>query len=315
MRSPVISLSTSYLQPKFPDSGYDMMCEAAAMGFEYVELGHSTPVSSTEGILRALDEGIVKVSSLHNFCPIPPWTSGAQPNLFSPASKSKKESELWRRHTLNTAAFAAKTKAQAIVCHCGNLEYFFLNPARRVLGKISTNGYAALGNDAEYKKLASSYMLSAGKKAEKNGYKNIFENVSAIAGECAANNLDLGLENREGADELPLDWNIDALLGMFENTPNVYAWHDIGHSKKKELALLADQFELIERTLPKIRGWHLHDCDADGHDHIAVGRGCIDFKKLSKYFDPQRHIFTLELNRRVLRKDAADSLKRIQDLF
>ena len=39
---PVISLSTSYLQSKFKGDGYAMLQEAAAMGFEYVELGHST---------------------------------------------------------------------------------------------------------------------------------------------------------------------------------------------------------------------------------------------------------------------------------
>ena len=123
---PVISLSTSYLQSKYANDGYAMLCRAAELGYEYVELGHSTTNVSMEGIIKAVEEGVVKVSSLHNFCPIPPFAKGATPNLFSPATKSKKESELWLRHTRNTLEFAGRFGAKAVVCHCGYLSYFFM---------------------------------------------------------------------------------------------------------------------------------------------------------------------------------------------
>ena len=125
---PVISLSTSYLQTKYANDGYAMLCRAAELGYEYVELGHSTTNISMEGIIRAVEEGVVKVSSLHNFCPVPPFAKGATPNLFSPATKSKRESELWLRHTRNTLEFAGRFGAKAVVCHCGYLSYFFMRP-------------------------------------------------------------------------------------------------------------------------------------------------------------------------------------------
>ena len=125
---PVISLSTSYLQSKFKGDGYAMLQEAAAMGFEYVELGHSTTIQTVDGIVKALEEGVVKASSVHNFCPIPPFASGASPNLFSPSTKSKIESGQWLRHTRNTLDFAGIFKAKAMVMHGGSLSYFFARP-------------------------------------------------------------------------------------------------------------------------------------------------------------------------------------------
>ncbi|MBO5781925.1 MAG: hypothetical protein J6R08_05635, partial [Opitutales bacterium] len=58
---PVIALSTSYFRQDYAD-GYEMLCKCAELGFEYVELGHNTSMNLVEGILKAVKEGIVKVS-------------------------------------------------------------------------------------------------------------------------------------------------------------------------------------------------------------------------------------------------------------
>lgn len=96
---PVISLSTSYLQRSFGSDGYAMLEAAAALGYEYVEISHSTPISAVGGILKAVEDGVVKVSSTHNFCPLPPFVTGAAPDLYSPSTASDKESSQWLRHT------------------------------------------------------------------------------------------------------------------------------------------------------------------------------------------------------------------------
>ena len=82
---PVIALSTSYFRQDYSD-GYEMLCKCAELGFEYVELGHNTTVNLVQGILKAVKEGVVKVSSLHNFCPVPPFARPPAPNLYSPAT-------------------------------------------------------------------------------------------------------------------------------------------------------------------------------------------------------------------------------------
>ncbi len=315
INNPIISLSTSYLQTKFEGDGYAMLQYAAELGFDYVELGHSTTIASMEGIIKAVKEGVVKVSSLHNFCPIPPFAKGATPNLFSPATKSQIESDQWLRHTKNTLEFAGMFGAKAIVCHLGFLSYFFFKPTAKLDKFTQEHEGENLLENEEYLAIVKKFMDSAQRRTEKKDYKNIEKNIRAISEIAIEKNILLGLENREGADELPLDWNFEKFVNILKFDTPARTWHDIGHSMRKQLMGMGNQIDLIERTQDSIIGWHLHDCSDEGKDHIAIGKGRIDFKKISQYFDKSNHIFTLELNRRVKKSDAIDSLKRVQDLF
>lgn len=311
---PVISLSTSYLQSKYANDGYAMLCRAAELGYEYVELGHSTTNVSMEGIIKAVEEGVVKVSSLHNFCPIPPFAKSATPNLFSPATKSKKESELWLRHTRNTLEFAGRFGAKAVVCHCGYLSYFFMRPDGALEKFKAEHRDENYVDDPQYKKIVERFKVRAAKKTVRADYKNIERNIRAISDFARERGVMIGIENRESATELPLDWNFEIPVNALADT-QARAWHDIGHSMRKQLEGFGSQLDLIERTADSIIGWHLHDCTDAGKDHVAIGAGCIDFKAASKFFDPKKQIFTLELNRAVRSVDTADSLKRVQDMM
>lgn len=312
---PIISLSTSYLQSKYAGDGYAMLQRAAELGFEYVELGHSTTMASMEGIIKAVEEGVVKVSSLHNFCPIPPFSKGATPNLFSPATKSKIESQQWLRHTKTTLEFAEMFKAKAVVCHLGYLSYFFFRPTSAIEKFKKTCEDKNPLDDPKYRKILDKFMAFAKKRTEKRDYKNIEKNIREISEIASQKNILLGLENREGAEELPLDWNFETLINNLKSDTPARTWHDTGHSMRKQLEGFGEQTDLLERTKDSLIGWHLHDCSDEGRDHIAIGKGCIDFNKISKYFDKQKHIFTLELNRSVRSADVSDSLKRVQDLL
>ena len=313
--NPVIALSTSFLQSRYPEDGYAMMSRAAELGYEYVELGHSVPIVAVDGILRALNEGIVKVSSLHNFCPVPPFASGAVPNLFSPSTKSAAESQQWRRHTNNTLDFAKQTGARAVVSHSGSLSYFLFPPKRVVEKFYKTDKLSEFSETSEFVRARDRFETKTAARAFKKDYTFLLENLSAIEENLCAADVFLGVENREGTDELPLDWTFSRLFEKLAARPRIKAWHDIGHSKIKELKGLYSQQKLIEETLENIGGWHLHDCTADGRDHIAIGAGCIDFSSLKKYFDPAKHLFTLELSASVRSADAADSLKKIRDIL
>ncbi len=313
--NPVISLSTSYLQSKFGGDGYAMLARAAEMGFEYVELGHSTTATSMEGAIRAVEEGVVKISSLHNFCPVPPFVKGPAPNLFSPATASKRESEQWMRHTKTTLEFAEKFGAKAIVCHCGFLSYFFRRPDAALEKLINSIPGEDLLENPDYKKALPKFMAKAKRRAERSDYKNIAKNIGEISDFAKSGNVFIGIENRESPCELPLDWNFEALIDALKDTTQARTWHDVGHSMRKQLLGMGKQSDLIERTQDSIVGWHLHDCTKDGKDHVAIGKGCIDFNAIAKYFNSEKHIFTLELNRAVSEGDAEDSLKRVQDML
>ena len=64
------SLSTCWNSHRHTD-GRAMLREIRDLGFDYSELSHGIRVSLMPGILEAVGAGEIKISSLHNFCPLP----------------------------------------------------------------------------------------------------------------------------------------------------------------------------------------------------------------------------------------------------
>src|ERR1019366_2761409 len=52
-------------------------------------------------------------------------------------------------------------------------------------------------------------------------------------------------------------------------------WHDTGHGHLKESAGLINHRAQLEANAPRQLGFHLHDVDAGGADHQAVGSGMV----------------------------------------
>src|SRR3954470_743799 len=131
MPTPILALSTSWCSGRHKD-GFAMLREMAALGFEYAELSHGIRITLVPGILRAVQEGVIKISSTHNFCPLPTGVVQAAPNLFEPSATDHREHDQWLRHTKRSLDFAAQVKARALVCHLGSVVFFWFNPARNV---------------------------------------------------------------------------------------------------------------------------------------------------------------------------------------
>ncbi|MBO7521049.1 MAG: TIM barrel protein [Opitutales bacterium] len=336
---PVIALSTSYFRQKYSD-GYEMLCKCAELGFEHVELGHNTTMNLVEGVLKAAKEGVVKISSLHNFCPVPPFALPPAPNLYSPATSSKAESAQWRRHTLNTLSFAEQVGAGRVVAHAGALSYFFINPKYALLrgydrtlaframsepigeggGGASEKSRAAAREKFEkqrgrYLKRLEKFIAKAEKKSAKF-HERIFENLRGVDGGFQKAGVLLGVENRDGYCELPFDTKFaEFTRGCAEKLSSVRPWIDIGHVMVKARRGVLDFCEFVETASRGACGWHLHDCDDSARDHLAIGKGAIDFGFVKKFFDKSSQIFTLELNGRVSEADVVDSRKRAEDMF
>ena len=81
-----LSRSSCWLSPRHED-GYAMIQEIRELGFKQTELSHGIRMSLVPGIVKAVDEGLIKISSTHNFCTLPPSVSHAAPNLFQPSAR------------------------------------------------------------------------------------------------------------------------------------------------------------------------------------------------------------------------------------
>src|SRR5512138_388472 len=115
------SLSTCWNSHRHSD-GRAMLREIRDLGFEYAELSHGTRISLLPGIIEAVEAGEIKISSLHNFCPLPLGVTHASPNLYQFSAESERERELALRYTLKTLDFAVRVQAPMVVTHLGSID-------------------------------------------------------------------------------------------------------------------------------------------------------------------------------------------------
>src|SRR5947207_11127580 len=119
--SSVIAFSTCWNSHRHTD-GEEMLREIkAGLGFDLVELGHGIRISLMPGIQKMLDQGKVKFSSLHNFCPLPVEVMGASPDCYQFSSSYSAERERAVKQTLQTIDFAERLSAPFVVLHLGSV--------------------------------------------------------------------------------------------------------------------------------------------------------------------------------------------------
>src|SRR5688572_24377741 len=149
---PVVALSSCWCSQRHQD-GYAMLQEIAGLGFEWVELSHGIKITLVPGVLRAVEEGVIKVASCHNFCPLPPGVTHAAPNLYLPSATDARERDQWLRQSRRTLDFAAQVKARKVVLHLGSVAFFWFNPANKLDVYLEAHAGTDLAKDATYQKL------------------------------------------------------------------------------------------------------------------------------------------------------------------
>src|SRR6187402_403054 len=112
------SLSSCWNSHRHTD-GRAMLREIRDLGFEYAELSHGIRISLLPGIFEAVEAGEIKISSLHNFCPLPMGVDRAAPNIYKFSSEDRRERESAFKHTMKTLETAVRVKAQLVVLHTG----------------------------------------------------------------------------------------------------------------------------------------------------------------------------------------------------
>src|SRR5438309_371376 len=115
------SFSTCWNSHRHTD-GRSMLQEIRELGFEYAELSHGIRLGLVPGILEAVDAGEIRISSVHNFCPLPMGVNHAAPNLYQFSDERTRDRELAERYTAKTIEFAARVRCPVVVLHCGSIE-------------------------------------------------------------------------------------------------------------------------------------------------------------------------------------------------
>src|SRR5690606_24684748 len=119
--APMYSLSTCWNSGRHT-CGREMLREIRELGFEYAELSHGIRLGLLPGIIEAVDAGEIRISSMHNFCPLPIGIHYPAPNIYKFTALDRRERENAWKHTLKTLDTAARLQAQVVVLHMGAVE-------------------------------------------------------------------------------------------------------------------------------------------------------------------------------------------------
>src|SRR5262245_16924510 len=278
------SLSTCWNSHRHSD-GRAMLREIRDLGFEYAELSHGTRISLVPGILDAVDAGEIKISSLHNFCPLPMGVNNSAPNLYQFSAERPRERELALRYTLKTIEMAERLKASVVVLHLGSIE--MKDYTDKLLEMIARGERET----PKYEKLCAE--LDEKREAKKGPFlERTKELLKRLLPEAESRGVTLGVENRQAMEELPFESDFHFLFRELASSRLTY-WHDTGHAQIKEnLGFIFHQMHL-ESMRDRLFGFHIHDVQYPGRDHCAPGTGTIDFVGLKKWVRPE-HIKVFE---------------------
>jgi len=264
-----------------------MLNEIRALGFEYAELSHGTRLVLVPGILDAVKAGEMKISSLHNFCPLPMGVERSAPNLYQFTSDRPRDRELAVKHTFKTFDFAARVNAPLVVLHLGSMD---LKNYSGKLGDLLEDGQR---HTPRYEKLLAEAIQKREEK-KKPYVERLYETLKLIVPEAEKRGLLLGCECREGIEEIPLEADFAALFKEFPSLSMRY-WHDTGHAQVKENFGFIRHAEHLASLADRLAGFHIHDVQFPHRDHCPPGSGVIDYAALKPFVKPE-HIKVFELS-------------------
>ena len=246
----MFALSTCWNSHRHTD-GRAMLREIRELGFDAVELSHGTRISLMPGILEAVDRSEMRISSLHNFCPLPMGVNSSAPNLYQFSAERPRERELAERYTLKTIEFAARVKAQVVVLHLGSIEM------KDYTGKLLDLTARGAKGTPKYQKLCAD--LDAKREGKKEPcLERIKESLKKLLPEAESRRIKLGIENRQALEELPFESDFSFLFRELAS-PNLRYWHDTGHAQIKENLGFIQHTMLLESLRDHLCGLHVHD--------------------------------------------------------
>jgi sugar phosphate isomerase/epimerase len=283
-----------------------MLEEIRDLGFDYAELSHGIRLSLIPGIFEAVDSGVIKISSLHNFCPLPMGVNAAAPNIFKFTAENARERENAVRHTLKTIETAERVKAPLIVLHMGAVEMKdYTDKLLEMVkeGRKDTPKYQKLFEEAEDRRAVLS----------EKPMQYAYEILRKLIAEVEPRGIKLGIENREAVEEILFDNDYPFFLHEFQS-PSVVYWHDTGHAQIKENLGFIDHAQHLKALQRRLYGFHVHDVEFPGRDHRAPGTGMIKFGDLKPFVKPE-HLKIFEFSPSLEVEEVKAGIAHIKSLW
>jgi sugar phosphate isomerase/epimerase len=283
-----------------------MLNEVRELGFEYAELGHGTRLSLLDGVLQAVSAGEIKISSLHNFCPLPLGVMGPAPDYYLPSSRDEDERQCAVRHTLRTIDCAATLGVKAVVLHLGLVP--MRNYTMRLVG-LSAEGRAGT---PKFQRLCDKALAVRDRKRQKF-LDQVYRTLEAILPRAKDVGVRLGMETRSGIEEIPDEEEGELIFARF-GTDAIMYWHDVGHAALKESLGLMNLEATLNRFRGRTGGMHLQDFAPPAQDHLPPGFGTFDFGRLAPFMTEDM-VLAWEIHPQWKAEQIVEGVKRVHELL
>lgn len=293
MKAAGYSLSTAWNWTRHAN-GADLIREITRLGFSAVELNFTLTRAIVEDVERLVRAGEVRVSSVHNICPLP---EGTDPAEASPDRYPLSATDETIRRTAVAAAratidWAGRLGAAAVVLHAGRVEI----PERQ-------RELAACIERGEDPAPLRAAMVDERASAAGSHLTAVIASLGELLDYARPRGIRLGIENRYYFREIPIAAEFDTLFRRFA-PGGLFYWHDVGHAETSERLGLGRHRDLLDRFANRLLGIHLHDIIGLTQDHRAPGTGTFDFSVLRPYLTPQT-IRVIEAGRHTTEADLA----------
>lgn len=269
----MLSLSTCWNSHRH-ENGLHIAHEARSLGFEFIELSHGLKVSHLPGIIQAVNEHQIKVSSVHNFFPSPVEVMIDAPDAYEFTSHREEERDRALDLTERTIETAAQLGAQRVVVHLGSV------PMKSGTDKLEALTHAGKIYSRSYTKVKLE-LVEARARHSQAYLDRARTAVDELLPTCERFRVALGIETRSHYEQVPNEQEMLSLFNHYRDCPWIGFWHDFGHVQRKANLGLLDHAELLAAIAPRLLGCHVHDVEWPARDHrVPLSTGGVDFDKL-----------------------------------
>jgi sugar phosphate isomerase/epimerase len=300
----MLGISTAW-RSEISDSGKEIIEEILSLGVQAVEAEYRMTKAMLQEILPLVEEGRVRVTSLHNILPLPrriprERANGEFVSLSSPEERERKSAV---KYTLGTMDWAQKFGARAVVLHLGKVR---MEAVMQSLRRVYDAGETETRENRYFIREQKEIRSRLGKVLVGPSLKSL----EMLAKAAEKRGIFLGIENRYNIQDFPNLEEFQTILAEFRGSPVGY-WHDIGHATTQENLGLVRKGELLENFGELLVGVHLHGCR--GYmDHYAPGSGEEDYTFLKKFLRPET-IRVVETHHRATREELITGLQFLRE--
>jgi len=267
-----LSLSTMWAQQqRFIDDMHLFVDEVDRLGYDAIEVSHSTPEVP---FTRLLERHGVRISSIHAPAPLVRDATDRANSSLNLAALDDAEREAAIGYTVGSIEFTRRVGGRFVVVHLGGVGTPMFEDERE-LRRLYDSGT----RDGERVEALRAAIVRRRNAEAGPWLDRARDTLRTLAGHAERAGIAIGIENRLHYHEIPQPDEAAMLLADYPPEIAGY-WHDVGHAEVQARLGLRDKRAWLDTNGARCIGAHLHDVDGIG-DHRAPGNGDVEWDYLA----------------------------------